>query len=180
MCRPPPSLIFKMSWCLFGPSPLATTMLTQLWVYCHKIKPRHTALSLQWRHNERHGVSNHRRLECLLNHLLRHIKERLKARLHSPLWGESTGHLIKGMQRWQMIWWRHHGSTEKSVGRQPVDFSAIGGFIFSRHVSWQCRLWRAFEFVGFQWIEIVLFVINTLSHWNETSRNFHRRASTAP
>ena len=28
-------------------------------------------LSLQWRHNERDGVSNHRRIECLLNRLYR-------------------------------------------------------------------------------------------------------------
>ena len=27
--------------------------------------------SLQWRHNERHGVSNHRRLDCLLKRLFR-------------------------------------------------------------------------------------------------------------
>ena len=25
-------------------------------------------ISLQWRHYERDGVSNHRRLDCLLNH----------------------------------------------------------------------------------------------------------------
>ena len=29
-------------------------------------------MPLQWRHNERVGVSNHRRLDCLLNRLLRH------------------------------------------------------------------------------------------------------------
>ena len=31
----------------------------------------HAGLTLQWCHNEHHGVSNHRRLDCLLNHLLR-------------------------------------------------------------------------------------------------------------
>ena len=31
----------------------------------------HWISSLQWRHNERDGVSNHRCLECLLNRLLR-------------------------------------------------------------------------------------------------------------
>ena len=29
-----------------------------------------TLLPLQWRHDERHGVSNHRRHDCLLNRLL--------------------------------------------------------------------------------------------------------------
>ena len=28
--------------------------------------------ALQWCHNDRHGVSDHRRLDCLLNHLFRH------------------------------------------------------------------------------------------------------------
>ena len=29
-------------------------------------------VTLQWRHNEGDGVSNHRRLDCLLNRLIRH------------------------------------------------------------------------------------------------------------
>ena len=33
--------------------------------------------SLQWRHNERHGVSTHRRLDCLPNHLFRPISKRI-------------------------------------------------------------------------------------------------------
>ena len=46
---------------------------------------------LQWRHNERHCVSNHRRLDCLLNHLFGNIKENSKTPRHWRLWGESTG-----------------------------------------------------------------------------------------
>ena len=34
--------------------------------------------SLQWRHNERDGVSNHRRLECLLNRLFRRRSDQRK------------------------------------------------------------------------------------------------------
>ena len=33
-------------------------------------------LSLQWRHNECYGVLNHRRLDCLLNHLFRRRKKK--------------------------------------------------------------------------------------------------------
>ena len=55
--------------------------------------------SLKW-HNERDGVSNYRRLDCLFNRL---FKENIKALRHWPPWGESTGHrwipLTKG-------WWR--------------------------------------------------------------------------
>ena len=36
------------------------------------MKYAHHGLSLQWRHDERDGVSNHHRLNCLLNRLFRH------------------------------------------------------------------------------------------------------------
>ena len=48
---------------------------------------------LQWRQNEHDGVSNHLRLDCLLNRLLRRRwKETKKAPRHWPLWVESTSH----------------------------------------------------------------------------------------
>ena len=50
---------------------------------------------LQWRHNERNGVSNHQRFDCLLNHLLRRrTKKASKIRVtglfegNSPVTGE--------------------------------------------------------------------------------------------
>ena len=47
---------------------------------------------LQWRHNERDGVSNRRHLECLLSRLFRRIsKKTIKAPRQWPLWGEFTG-----------------------------------------------------------------------------------------
>ena len=49
-------------------------------------------VSLQWRHNERDGVSNHQPHDCLLNRLFKaQVKENLKAPRHWPLWGEFTG-----------------------------------------------------------------------------------------
>ena len=48
--------------------------------------------SLQWRHNERTGVSNHRRFDCLFNRLfIRRSKKISKLRVTVPLWGEFTG-----------------------------------------------------------------------------------------
>ena len=38
----------------------------------HQLMSEYCGSSLQWRHNERDGVSNHRRLDCLLNRLFRH------------------------------------------------------------------------------------------------------------
>ena len=63
--------------------------------------------ALQWLHNERNGVSNHRRVQAP-------IKENTKAPRHWPLWGESTGDRWFPSQRASnaenvSIWWRHHG-----------------------------------------------------------------------
>ena len=63
--------------------------------------------ALQWRHNEREGVSNHRRLDGLLKRLFHaQIKENVKAPCHWTLRGESTGHrwipLTKG---WRLFYW---------------------------------------------------------------------------
>ena len=46
----------------------------------------HFKCSLQWRHNERDGVSNHQPHDCLLNRLFKaHIIENIKAPRHWPL-----------------------------------------------------------------------------------------------
>ena len=47
---------------------------------------------LQWRHNERVGVSNHQPHDYLLNHLFKaQIRENIKGPRHWPLCGEFTG-----------------------------------------------------------------------------------------
>ena len=46
--------------------------------------------TLQWRHNEHDGVSNHQRLDCLLNRLSANQRNIIAPR-HWPLWGEFTG-----------------------------------------------------------------------------------------
>ena len=48
-------------------------------------------IPLQWRHNERDGVSYHQPHECLLNRSTKaQIKQNIKAPRHWPLWGEFT------------------------------------------------------------------------------------------
>ena len=47
--------------------------------------------SLQWRHNQRDGVSNHQHHDCLLHRLFRQIKENSKPPRLWPLCGEVTG-----------------------------------------------------------------------------------------
>ena len=47
-------------------------------------------IPLQWRHNERDGVSNHRRLDYLLNGLFRHRSKKIsKLRVNGPCEGNS-------------------------------------------------------------------------------------------
>ena len=60
--------------------------------HCNPIYRFSLVLSLQWRHNERDGVSNHQPHNHLLNHLFKaQIKENIKAPRHWPLWGDFTG-----------------------------------------------------------------------------------------
>ena len=48
--------------------------------------------TLQWRHNERDGVSNHQPHDCLLNRLIKaQIKEDIQAPPYWPLWGKFMG-----------------------------------------------------------------------------------------
>ena len=70
--------------------------------------------SLHWRHNGRDGVSNHRRLGCLLNRLFgRRSKKTSKLRVNglcegkSPVTGEFTAQRAGNAEK-VSIWWRHH------------------------------------------------------------------------
>ena len=55
----------RMAWCCFPGRP---------WGY-KRYKMLSEAYTLHWRHNERDGVSNHRYLDCLLNHLFSRSKK---------------------------------------------------------------------------------------------------------
>ena len=53
----------------------------------------HNASALQWRHNERDGVSNHQPHDCLLDRLFKsHVKENIKAPRHWLLCEEFIEH----------------------------------------------------------------------------------------
>ena len=69
---------------------------------------------LQWRHNESDGVSNHRRLHCLLNcWFRRRSKKTSKLRVtglcagNSPVAGEFLAQKASNAEI-VSIWWRHH------------------------------------------------------------------------
>ena len=80
----------------------------------------HTPLNaLQWRHNYRGSVSNHRRLGCLLNLLFRRrSKEISTLRVtglcegNSPVTGEFFAQRASDAEN-VSIWWRHHGTCNE-------------------------------------------------------------------
>ena len=83
---------------------------------------RYTSLSLQWRHNERDSVSNHRRLECLLNRLFRRRSKKIsKLRVtglcegNSPVSSEFTAQRTSNAEL-VSIWWRHHDDCCRCPG----------------------------------------------------------------
>ena len=87
----PISIIFKLG---FAGEAHLVTRLVKTW----ELRIRHAFIhikALQWRHNEHNDVPNHRRLDCLLNHLFRRgSKKTPKLRVidlckgNSPVTGE--------------------------------------------------------------------------------------------
>ena len=76
-------------------------------------------VSLQWRHNDPNGVSNHRRLVGLLNRLFRRrSKKTSKPRVtglwegNSPVTGEFPSQRASNAEN-VSIWWRHHGVNNR-------------------------------------------------------------------
>ena len=70
--------------------------------------------SLQWRHNEHDGVSNHRRLECLLNRLFRRRSKKTSKLCvtglcegNPPVTGGFPSQRASYAE-YGSIWWRHH------------------------------------------------------------------------
>ena len=75
---------------------------------------KQTFCSLQWRHNERDGISNHRRLDCVFNRMFRRrSKKTSKLRVtglcerNSPVTGEFTAQKASNAKN-VSIWWRHY------------------------------------------------------------------------
>ena len=71
-------------------------------------------VTLQWRHNERNGVSNHRRPDCLLNRLfMRRSKKTAKLRVtglcegNSPVTGEFPTQRASNAENISISWRNH-------------------------------------------------------------------------
>ena len=71
------------------------------------------AVSLQWLHNGRDGVSSHRRLDALLNRLFRRRSKKTSNLRVTGFLGEFAGDRQSPSQKASnaenvSIWWRHH------------------------------------------------------------------------
>ena len=79
-------------------------------------------ISLQWRHNEHHDVSNHQPHYCLLNRFFR-WRSKITSNLHvtglcegnSPVIGEFPAQMASNAEN-VSIWWRHHVEQSAAKG----------------------------------------------------------------
>ena len=95
---------------------------------------------LQWRHNERDGVSNHQPHHCLLNRLFkRRSKKTSKLRVtglcagNSPVTGEFPAQMASNAGN-VSIWWRLHDFRERCRGNG--DIFTILKFHISNSTRW--------------------------------------------
>ena len=98
---------------LFGTCPLPKSMLIYYWSDAYN--QTLVKFALQWRHNERDGVSNHQPHDCLLNLLFKRRSKKIsKLRVtglcagNSPVTGEFPAQRASNAEN-VYIWWRHHG-----------------------------------------------------------------------
>ena len=75
-------------------------------------EPALTLSSLQWRHNERDGVSNHRRLDCLLNRFFRRRSNKHQS--------SASLAFVRGIHRWPV-----NSPHKGSVTRKIIPFDDV-------------------------------------------------------
>ena len=96
-----------------------------------------SSISLHWRHNERHGVSNHRHIDCLRNRFVQaHTQGNINTPRHWHLWGKSTDDRWIPITRASVaenvfIWWRHHDDISVSALTSPLQTEHGTVFHFS-------------------------------------------------
>ena len=95
------------------------------------------AVTLQWRHNGRDGVSNHQPHDCLLNRMFRRrSKKTSKLRVTGLCAGNSpgTGEFPAQMASYAenvFIWWCHHDLNRNL--QTHINYTYLGHFLWNRH-----------------------------------------------
>ena len=116
----------KMIWCDLTktqPKNESPCTVTSIWI--------HVSLSLQWRHNERDGVSNHRCLECLLNRVFWRRSKTSKLPVtdlregNSPVTGEFPTQRASNAENVR-VWCRHQVLLRSPGKKNPALSIAVG------------------------------------------------------
>ena len=89
----------------------------------------------QWRHNEGNSVLNHRRLDCVFNHLVRRRSKKIKSPPHWPLWplwipSQSNAEKVS-------IWCRHHEHLHDWNMVIVVPMCALAPYFHQQVQRWQ-------------------------------------------
>ena len=125
-------------------------------------------MSLQGRNNERDGVSNHRRLDCLLSRLFRcRSMKTSKLRVtglcaeNSPSTGEFPAQMASNAEN-VSIGWRHHGiaSDRTVIGNVPYKERAS----FKCSYSKICKKMKNDHLIRLQ-LQILKWLIDRLIDW---------------
>ena len=120
---------------------------------------------LQWRHNERDGVSNHQPDDCLLNRLFgRRSKKTSKLRVtnlcagNSPVTGEFPAQRASNVEN-VSISWRHHGSTaDRHLTDQGGKLILISSLVVSSPCDQNfCQFWNPYPWSGLTMVKCVLY-----------------------
>ena len=140
----------------------------------HHHKP---TLSLQWRHDERHGIANHQPHNCLLNRLLRHRSEKTsKLRVsglcegNSPVTGEFPAQKANHAEIFS-IQWRHHvtlAATDREPSLHWRIFSINLDHLFNLLFSWRQRVLN--YLISLVVVDVDFKINNTLIK----KKNFHK------
>ena len=126
---PVASLVQVMDWCIqadfpktryFGDHMRTISQQVRKVLFCMlncHFSHEQWYLTIQWRHNGHDGVSNHQRLDCLLNLLFRRrSKKTSELRVtclcegNSPVTGEFPAQRASNAENIS-VWWRHQGTS---------------------------------------------------------------------
>ena len=124
---------------------------------------------LQWRHNERDGVSNYQPHHCLLNRLFgRRWNKTSKLRVtglcagNSPVTGEFPAQMASNAEK-VFIWWRHHHDNCQQTG-------VSGNSLFHHMIKSLLSQWVDTSRVTSFLIDLLLLTMaeQGLSQWEKT------------
>ena len=132
-------------------------------------KNRHHLGTLQWPHDERDGVSNRRRLDCLLHHLFRHSSKKTSkfrdtglCEGNSPVTGEFPTQRASNAEN-VYIWWRRHGlcgDGGNGVTKNLHDTKQKRCCdVMKNHLPWETTYFNGIYFFGFTvhyWLTAVI------------------------